>query len=137
MSLIWKCDRCGKVFEKNNRTFRPHEIIGGPNGKQTADLCDKCNDMLEVFLGCKDSVVAYPDHLTKNKEWYKALDSESKNGMFYFKMGKKFDAPDMADSADSAVANKHYPSSLEEDGSIPITIVDGVKKEKGDQNDKV
>lgn len=134
MSLIWKCDRCGKVFEKNNRTFRPHEVIGGPNGKQTADLCDKCNDMLEVFLGIRDSVVAYPDRLTKSKEWYKALDADSKNGMFYFKMGKKFDVPN---TDEYTVANRPYPNSLEEDSSIPITIVDGVKKEKGDQNGEV
>lgn len=134
MSLIWKCDRCGKVFEKNNRTFRPHEVIGGPNEKQTADLCDKCNDMLEVFLGIKDSVVAYPDHLTKSKEWYKALDSESDSGMFYFKMGKKFNTPDVDEYTN---LNRPYSKSLEEDGSIPITIVDGVKKEKGDQNGEV
>ena len=120
MAIIWKCDRCGKIYEKNDKTFRPHEIIGGPNGRQTADLCDQCNNMLEVFLSCDQAIVAFPDHLKGHEGWYSALAANDIRERYYFKMGSKFDAPDKP-----AI----YPPSADTDVTIPIQITKSEKEE--------
>lgn len=58
MALVYKCDRCDKIFEKAG-PFEPKYTVSkhcfGMNSVEL-DLCPKCLAYLERFLACSTKV---------------------------------------------------------------------------------
>ena len=60
MASVKQCDRCGKLYNRNNRTIKrlyKNEFIDGivkttniGNYLNRIDLCDECLDKLDIFL---------------------------------------------------------------------------------------
>lgn len=60
MASAKQCDRCGKFYNRNNRTIKrlyKNEFIDGivkttniGNYLNRIDLCDECLDKLDIFL---------------------------------------------------------------------------------------
>lgn len=60
MAKIYKCDRCGKTYEKNYAGVLYQVLPKGGNLSQILDLCDVCQSQLDFFLGNPETIVIDP-----------------------------------------------------------------------------
>lgn len=53
MATAYKCDRCGKLYEKPYTSRRKIEIVKDchPNEQYIYELCDECHEKLIEFIG--------------------------------------------------------------------------------------
>lgn len=63
MAKIYKCDRCGKTYEKNYGGIIYQVLPKGGNLSQIFDLCDVCQSQLDFFLTEPDSYFVNDDNV--------------------------------------------------------------------------